>query len=84
MKYGSIIRHKNAMDVAFRVQKTQGPFGSSQKYKLKGEWINMGFVQSYAIGIVNKIELNREALSQWELCLESEPQCIRHSQWKAL
>lgn len=79
--YNRVIRHKQAMDVCFLVHKT---FILPHKVKLKGEWINMGFVESYNIGEKQNIELMKEEIANWEVCLDQYPKCYRYAAWRSL
>ena len=79
-----IIKHHKFMDVAFQVDHVLGPFGSDQTYKLKGTWVNQGFVNTYFIGHQQKIEIKTADLSHWSYCQDLAPACIRYSPWAAL
>lgn len=84
MRSGSIIRHQASMDVAFNIIRIRGPYGPNQKFELKGEWINMGFVRSWPLGITQKIRLSRKDFSSWEICLTPEVDCLRYGHWKQI
>lgn len=76
-----LIRHKRAMDLCVRVHKT---YNIGHKWKVKGTWINMGFVNTYSIGVSARFEIKRENLSDWEYCTEPDKDCIRYSTWRSL
>ena len=82
LRTGMIIKHEAFMDVAFWVDKCHGPFGKSGKLKVRGRWINMGFIQSYHIGITQKFEILAKEYDKWFKCLEPEAKCIRYAKWK--
>lgn len=82
MKPYQIIKHVNSMDVAFLITKVRGPYPPSDKVELTGEWINLGFVESYRLGIRQKIRLTKENLSVWLVCAEPDAKCLRYVEWK--
>jgi hypothetical protein len=77
-----IIKHINSMDIAFLVYRRFGPFDTDRQYKIKGEWLNMGFIQTFPMGIRQTIEISQKDLKKWQLCSQpNEHDCIRNAQW---
>lgn len=81
IRKGMIIKHEKFMDVAFKVYKVFGPFGTEGYQKVKGEWVNAGYVKSYCLGITQSFEIERKDLKNWLFCLEPQSECIRHANW---
>lgn len=85
IKKGMIIKHDKFMDVAFDVHQVLGPFGSNQYLKIKGEWINQGFVKSYYIGERQVIKVASKNVKHWSLCLDpNDHACLRNCYWSRL
>ncbi len=84
LRYGNIIRHERAMDVAFEISKVTGPYGPNQKIEITGRWINMGFVESFHLHVLQKIKLSKEELKYWQFCLEPRAKCIRYAKWHSI
>ena len=79
--YGKIIKHKEFKDVCFEVRKS---FDVGHKVKLNGEWINMGFVKSYHIGVRQNLVILKEDYSNWLYCVNSQIECLRNAEWKPI
>lgn len=83
IRKGQIIKHNQAMNVCFLVEKVRGPYAPNQRVEIFGEWINMGYVQSWHLyGTRTKIRTTRPMLSQWSVCLEPTVVCLRHAKWE--
>lgn len=76
-----IIKHKRFSDIALAVEKV---YDFDHKWKVKGDWINQGFVDTYPLGIKAKIVIPAEKLSEWLICKNPNAQCIRYEEWKPL
>jgi hypothetical protein len=80
MRAGDIIKHKNSMDVCFMISKV---FTVHNRLKIKGFWINQGFVKSWALKS-DRIEIMKADYSNWLRSTTPHVECLRHSQWKGL
>jgi hypothetical protein len=76
-----LIRHVKAMDVCVRIHKT---YNIGHKYKIKGMWMNMGFVNTFPMGMIARFEIKNENLGDWEYCTEPDKTCVRYSTWRNL
>lgn len=82
IKRGQIIKHRCAMDVCLLVDKVRGPYGPNQKVIITGDWINMGFVESYNIGERSKFETTLTKLNEeWQVCKDITQPCLRYAEW---
>lgn len=72
MKSGQIIKHKRAMDVCLLIDDIQGNVVS-------GSWINMGFVESFAIFKRSTFRILNHA--DWLTCKEPIEGCLRYAEW---
>lgn len=79
MRRGQIIKHKMFMDVACEILRV---IELPHKLKLKVQWINQGFVDTFAMILVTNIEIKREKLDEWLICNEPRKQCIRDAEWR--
>lgn len=82
IRAGDIIKHIKALDVCFLVSRIQGPYGSDEKVQITGDWINLGFVNSYMIGERTKIKTTINQLRDWQVCLTPSVPCLRYADWK--
>lgn len=91
---GRYIRSKNAMDVCIRVVSV---FDYGHGLEIKGEWVNMGFVESWELNISIRLNFSKDRhhksaakkvfLGDWEILDESPdnlPKCLRHGNWISL
>lgn len=76
-----IIKHSNNLDVCYLVSKC---FDAGHKLKLKVTVQNMGYVQSYNVGVDLKITIKKEDLPQWHVCIEPDAKCLRYAEWKRI
>lgn len=81
---GMIIKHWKFMDVAFIVRRVDGPFGSEGYRVIKGDWVNLGTLQSFNIGISQRIKIIKKNLDQWLYCEDTHLPCLRDSKWSNL
>lgn len=72
-----IIKHKRAMDVCFRVDLCR----KIKRWGVTGEWINMGFRNSYYIGVSESIIIDP---ADWETTDTPFATCLRYATWKQL
>jgi hypothetical protein len=70
-----IIRHKRFLDVCFEVQYTL--LG-----KLRGKWINMGYVKSWYLPTPPQV-ISINAI-EWEQCTTPGVKCLRYGTWVQL
>ena len=82
IREGDIIRHHTAKDICFVVQAVQ--YRGPTYIKLKTEIINMAFVETYPIGIKQKLMLEYDILDRWEYCTDNTAKCIRYVEWKKI
>lgn len=76
-----IIKHKRNMDICYLITKSYDP---GHKLKLKVSVQNMGYKTSYIMGVGLNIEIKKEDLVNWHVCLEPNLQCLRYAEWKRL
>lgn len=74
MKPGQIIKHINAMDVCLLIDEIR------HDGQISGEWINLGFIESFWIG--ERSTFYMKDSSQWQACLEPGMPCLRYADWK--
>jgi hypothetical protein len=67
------------MDVAFKVERVQ--FTQHKTY-LMGQWLNMGFVHTFGLGVRQAIGISEPR--DWQICLQPKAKCIRYAKWVAL
>lgn len=75
-----IIKHKKSMDVCFKVFYV---IALSDRYALKGQWLNQAFVQSFVID-ADKIEIPNDQIGEWLVCDQPELKCLRDSTWSEI
>ena len=86
---GKIIKHDKAMDVMFDVMQV---IWTPTRLKLKGAWLNMGFVdagRNWIIPASGKqdgryivhIEIAHEDLKNWKFCGTPQAKCLRYEKW---
>lgn len=78
----SIIKHRMYMDLAIRITKPVLRFPN--KVVIRGEYLNMAFVETYPIGQRCNIEIPIEKLNEWLGCMQPQTVCIRYSLWEPL
>lgn len=76
-----IIKHTNAMDVCYDVVKC---FDVGHKLKLKAQIVNQAYAKSYHLNIEIKIEIYKEDLCNWHVCMQPEVACLRYAEWRRL
>lgn len=74
------LKHKNYRDVCFRVLKQ---YDTHNRVKLKIEWWNLGFVNSYAMGITQNTEILHNDYDNW-LYTTDVINCLRNANWRPL
>lgn len=76
------IKHKQFKDVCFQVEKV---FELPHKLKIKGNWINQGFTNSWILIQRKNIIILKEDYKDWEYCLNSnDHSCLRYCDWKSI
>jgi hypothetical protein len=80
IRVGNVIRHRRALDVVFRVDKV---FNVGHKLKIKGHWINMGFVKSWVIDRAN-ITIETKDLGNWSRAQFNDSECFRYEGFRRI
>lgn len=78
-----IIKHVNSMDVAFDVLAV---YPTSKGIKVKGRWMNQGFVSSYYLfDKTHNIHIPKEELHNIMYCENPyDNECLRKCNWKLI
>ena len=76
-----IIKHERFSDVAVLIEKI---CKLDHKWKVKGTWINQGFVNTWSLGIKAKFDIPKEKIAEWLLCQNPNAQCVRNEKWLSL
>jgi hypothetical protein len=79
--FGAIIRHERNMDVCYDVVKC---FDVGDRLKLKVQCVNMGYVNSYNLNILSKIEIDKKNIASWSECEDRNVKCLRYAKWSKL
>ena len=82
----NIIKHKNHVDIAFRVEK-HWDFPDSSKIKFKGFWINIGYTElgGWKLPINDrKLEISKSKIGDWLICNDDDPNVLRNCTWRKL
>lgn len=77
-----VIKHQRFLDVAFKLD--QLCINTKTKLIFRGHWLNMGFVETFDLGIKDTLTIEKEKLDQWLFCVEESLPCIRFSEWKPI
>lgn len=80
MNKGIFIKHKAYKDVCCLVLKS---FETDTKYKLKIQWWNQGFVNSWNMNYTQNIVVTKDDLKNW-LWTSDKIDCLRNANWKTL
>ena len=79
-----IIKHERFMDVAFEIRHIFGPYGPNDKYKVKGNWLNQGFINTYSLRYQQTLIIYRNDFCNWLICDDPNIKCIRNSSWRKI
>lgn len=74
------LKHKLYKDVCFQVLSS---VSVRDRIKLKVLWWNLGYVNSYCMGIKQHTEIYRFDYCNW-LCTNDMVSCLRNANWKEL
>ena len=90
IKNGDLIKHEKFLDVCLEVRDV---FDYGHGLKIRGVWWNMGFVESYSMGITVTLNVaknstdiasyRRTDISQWQVLSHESflDSCFRNSKW---
>lgn len=78
---GKFIKHKKFLDVCVKVTKWH-PYGDD--IQVEGEFYNMGYVQSWPLGMTKKFKINASKLNEWDVLASGTEECLRHGKWVSL
>lgn len=76
-----IIKHTRAMDVCFDVYDVNY---LENVFKLKGCWINMGFVNSFPLKHEIISISHENLLKNWLVCTKPDSPCLRYAIWSRI
>lgn len=76
-----IIKHERHKDIAI-VVKSCRIYGDY--VIIKGDYINLGCVESYMMNIPTKRKFKVHKLKNWQICENTEEKYIRYSKWRNL
>lgn len=85
LKPYDVIKHKKFMDVAIQI--TKPPIiTKSGKLKIKGNWMNQAYVESFIIGKLknfgkSELVIMPENIKDWLVCLNPHANCVRNEKW---
>jgi hypothetical protein len=48
--------------------------------RIDGMYVNMGFVRSYALGIMEQVYIKKKDINDWLICTEPK-ECLRDASW---
>ena len=77
-----IIKHNKFLDIAIEIDKPI--LKMAHKWRIRGKWVNQGFVETYDIGIRCNIDIKTQDLKDWLICNEPNLICIRYADWRKL
>lgn len=79
---GRFLKHKKYKDVCFRVL-NHFPFENFTKFKI--EWWNLGYVDSYSMGIREYTDIQYSDYENWEYTYNYDGfACLRNATWMEL
>ena len=81
---GKYIKHPRMMDVCFKILSI---YEGSTKYKLKGFWYNLGYVESFQIfPTTSNITVDKSSLLEWEWMTDKNDftTCLRNAKWRQI
>ena len=83
-RINDIIKHERFMDLAFLVQKP-AIISKTGKLKLRGLWVNQGFVETQIIDHNRKrLTIMPDDIDKWLVCLDPHLKCVRDAKWRKL
>lgn len=74
------LKHKRHMDVAIKL--TKALTKNARRYYVTGKYVNMGFVETFELGVPVSITVPVENIENWEICINPRQPSIRKSTWK--
>lgn len=78
IKKGDVIKHRDSMDVCFEVVSI---YEGSNSWKLKGFWINQGFVDSWRLfTTTSRIVIKKDNVKDLFYTTDIVP-CYRKAEW---
>lgn len=85
---GKIIKHIYTKDVCFKVTSEIRSWSStSHAYEVLfvGEWINMGYENSWSLGVTQEFtKPERDLREDWLVCEEPDKKCLRNAKWRRI
>lgn len=76
------IRHERFLDVAIMLKKDVELEGTN--YVVVGKYVNMGFVETFDLGVPITVKIPASKLEQWLICRNPKEDSIRKSKWVSL
>lgn len=74
------IKHERFMDVAIKLTK---PIKRTRTgYQVTGKYVNMGFVETFELGVPVSITISKDNVKNWQVCENPTEACIRKSTWR--
>lgn len=77
-----IIKHQKFLDVAFKL--TRPLIHTHKQIIFRGTWLNMGYVETFELGIKATLKIDKSKLNEWLFCVDESLPCIRFSEWKSV
>lgn len=77
------IKHKRNKDVCYKIL-GKYYYSTDGSIKIKAMIYNMGFKDSYNLGVKCKIRIYPEDVHNWEQCCKYTTQCLRYADWRPL
>jgi hypothetical protein len=74
------IKHERFMDIAIKLS---APIRRTRTgYQVTGKYVNMGFVETFELGVPVSITIAADKISNWQVCENPTEKSIRKSNWR--
>ena len=76
-----IITHEAMLDCAVQVEEI---CRFDDKWKIKGQWVNQGSVDTFLLGEKAEFEVPVNKLSEWLISEDPFVKCVRYGKWRRI